>query len=188
MSGHHAPGTIGSRGNAEGGAGDLSYGKQQEVFCDLLEAHRGIVFKVARSYCRSPHDVEDVMQEIIGQMWRSFPDYDARRPFGTWAYRIALNVAISQYRNRSRRREVELKPDEVSARNSLDPVLGAIAREIFEVIERLDTWDRALMLLDLDGYRNPEIAEILGMTETNVATSLSRLRKRISQRFTNDNP
>ncbi len=167
----------------------MSYGKIQDDFCDLLEIHRGIVFKVARTYCRSPHDVEDVVQEIIGQMWRSFPNYDGRRPFATWAYRIALNVAISQYRNRRRRREVSLEVESMpeSVHRSLDPALGAIAREIFEVIERLDPWDRALMLLYLDGYRNHEIAEVLGITETNVGTSLSRLRKRISQRFTHGN-
>lgn len=155
----------------------------QDTFCDLLEAHRGIVLKVARTYCSSTHDVEDVVQEIVGQMWRSYPRYDARRPFPTWAYRIALNVAISMMRNRSRRREVSLVHDSVPEpmQKSLDPALAAAAGEIFEVIDRLDAFDRALMLLYLDGYRYQEIGEILGITEANVATSLSRLRKRISE-------
>jgi RNA polymerase sigma-70 factor (ECF subfamily) len=64
-------------------------------FAELLERHRGIVFKVATTYCRNPADREDVAQEIVTQLWRAFPKFDATRSFSTWVYRIALNVAIS---------------------------------------------------------------------------------------------
>ncbi len=158
---------------------------RQEEFCGLLEAHRKIVIKVARAYCRTSHDVEDVVQEIVGQMWRSFPQYDGKRPFSTWAYRIALNVAISAMRSRLRHRsgslDQEAVPEPVS--HSQSPEMVAMMREVFEVIDRFDAWDRALILLYLDDFSHAEIAEILGISVTNVSTSLSRLRKRLAQRL-----
>ena len=69
--------------------------EQDAQFGELLERHRGIVFKVANTYCRDPHDRADLAQEIATQLWRSFPRYDGTRTFSTWMYRIALNVAIS---------------------------------------------------------------------------------------------
>jgi len=158
---------------------------RQEEFCDLLEAHRKIVIKVARAYCRSAHDVEDVVQDIVGQMWRSFDRYDPRRPFSTWAYRIALNVAISAMRTRRRHRSGSLQDDSVPEPvcDAGSPEQAAMVREVFDVIERLDSWDRALILLYLDDFTHAEIGEILGISVTNVSTSLSRLRKKIGQRF-----
>ncbi len=67
-------------------------------FRELLERHRRIVFKVAATYCRDPHDRADLAQEIAVQLWRAFPKYDGARAFSTWMYRVALNVAISHLR------------------------------------------------------------------------------------------
>lgn len=164
--------------------------ESQEAFCDLLETHRKIVIKVARAYCRSSHDVEDVVQEIIGQMWRSFPRYDGKRPFATWAYRIALNVAISAMRARLRHRAGSLDPESVPEPvcQSEAPEMAAMVREVFDVIDQFDAWDRALILLYLDDFSNAEIAEILGISVTNVSTSLSRLRKRLARKLESTNP
>jgi RNA polymerase sigma factor (sigma-70 family) len=81
-------------------------------FAELLERHRGIVFKVAATYCRNPADREDVAQEIVTQLWRAFPTYDAARTFSTWMYRIALNVAISFVRTNSVRARHTVALDE----------------------------------------------------------------------------
>ena len=71
-------------------------------FAALLDTHRGIVFKVANAYCRHPDDRQDLVQEIAAQLWRAYPGYDPARPFTTWMYRIALNVAISHVRSDAR--------------------------------------------------------------------------------------
>ena len=75
----------------------------QTRFAALLEQHRGIVFKVAATYCRHPEDRQDLAQEIAAQLWRAFSGYDPARLFSTWMYRIALNVAISHVRSTSGR-------------------------------------------------------------------------------------
>jgi RNA polymerase sigma-70 factor (ECF subfamily) len=167
-----------------------NFGERQEEFCDLLETHRKIVIKVARAYCRTAHDVEDVMQEIVGQMWRSFPQYDGKRPFSTWAYRIALNVAISAMRSRMRHRSGSLDHDSVPEPVShlQAPEMAAMVREVFDVIDQFDAWDRALILLYLDDFSHAEIAEILGISVTNVSTSLSRVRKRLARKLESTKP
>lgn len=71
-------------------------------FNALLQQHRGIVLKVATSYCWNPDDRAELAQDLTVQLWRAFPGYDAGRRFSTWMYRIALNVAISDLRGRSR--------------------------------------------------------------------------------------
>src|SRR5271157_712348 len=75
----------------------------QEQFQSLVDEHKKILYKVCNSYCRNPDDREDLAQEIMIQLWRSFGSFDERARFSTWMYRIALNVAISFYRRESTR-------------------------------------------------------------------------------------
>src|SRR5271155_1987706 len=70
----------------------------QEQFQSLVDEHRKILYKICNSYCRNRDDREDLAQEIVVQLWRSFKTYDGRCQFSTWMYRVALNVAISFYR------------------------------------------------------------------------------------------
>jgi len=152
----------------------------QERFRVLLERHRGIVLKVAHTYCRHAEDRRDLVQEIAAQAGKGYRGYDPARPFATWLYRIALNVAISQTRS-SRGREplafdeiAEPGHDEDTPRETDDGV-----RALYRCIERLDPLNRALMLLYLDERSQREIADILGLSETNVATKIARLKQRI---------
>ncbi|MBL9147129.1 MAG: sigma-70 family RNA polymerase sigma factor [Phycisphaerae bacterium] len=144
----------------------------RERFAALLERHRGIVGKVAFAYASTAHDRDDLTQEIATELWRSFPRYDDRRPFSTWAYRVALNVALS-YARRGRHRP---KPLEREPATAPQPEADPRIERLRVVMERLRPLDRALLALHLDDRSYAEIAEILGLTETNVATKLSRLK------------
>jgi len=75
----------------------------QESFQTLMEEHKKILYKVCNSYCKDRGAREDLAQEILVQLWRSFGHFDGRCRFSTWMYRIALNVAISFYRRESTR-------------------------------------------------------------------------------------
>ncbi len=154
---------------------------RQERFEALLQQHRGIVFKVASIYCRDAEEQRDLAQEIRAQAWRAYPRYDPSRSFSTWMYRIALNVAISY------RRSAEYRTRHVSSLDS--EVLESIpdprhepddrVRELYRVIGQLDDLNRALVLLYLEGRNYQEIAEVLGISETNVSTKLNRLKQRL---------
>jgi RNA polymerase sigma factor (sigma-70 family) len=167
----------------------MSEPSRQERFLTLLEEHKKILYKVASSYCRNDSrniarnsaDRQDLEQEIAAQLWRSFDRYDERQRFSTWMYRIALNVAISFYRSETRRARhtvaagdsiLEIAEDRGEAEDDN-------LRLLRSCIEQLDELDRALVVLYLDGNRYDTIAEILGITETNVGTKLGRIKQKL---------
>jgi RNA polymerase sigma-70 factor (ECF subfamily) len=155
----------------------------QARFEALLDRHSGIVRKVAATYCRHPEDQRDLIQQITEQLWGAFGLYDPDRPFSTWAYRVALNVAISHVRRAALRdRTVEsydAHDHEPVDAGTLSDDDDDRVRALYHVVERLGAFDRALLLLHLEGYRNAEVAAILGLSVSNVSTRLSRLRTQI---------
>lgn len=168
-------------------------------FAALLDAHRGIVFKVANTYCRHAEDRKDLAQEIAAQLWRAFPGYDPARPFSTWMYRIALNVAISHVRTTGgRARDVPLDDHHGNHHDAHDGLAvedGAARHEsdqriraLYAVIDRQAPLDRALLLLWLEERTQREIADVLGITESNVSTKLNRLKQRIREQLADADP
>jgi RNA polymerase sigma-70 factor (ECF subfamily) len=157
----------------------------QDRFLKLLDEHKKIVYKVASSYCRNPADRPDLEQEIVAQLWRSFGRYDEAYRFSTWMYRIALNVAISFYRAETRRSRGTVPAGdsllEIAAEGPGEP--DPNLQVLRGLIARLDELDRALLILYLDGNRHDTIAEILGISETNVGTKIGRIKQRLRRDF-----
>lgn len=171
----------------------------RQRFADLLDTHRGIVFKVANTYCRHPDDRQDLVQEIAAQLWRAWPGYDPERTFSTWMYRIALNVAISHVRSAGQRAphvpldasfdtthdpHPNLSVDDHSTAHEQDERIAAL----YAVIDRQPPLDRALLMLWLDERSQREIAEVLGLSESNVSTKLNRLKQRIREQLSGTDP
>lgn len=159
----------------------------QKRFLELLSRHDGIVAKVAHSYCWQKDDREELEQEIVTQLWRSFPRYNEAQPFSTWMYRVALNVAISWVRRHSlRRQRTDTLGDAVD--QLVDTSSGGTEDErvtfLRYFIAELDPLHRALMLLYLEAYSHREISSILGISESSVATKISRLKHRVRQQHT----
>jgi RNA polymerase sigma factor (sigma-70 family) len=153
----------------------------RDEFHDLLERHRKIVLKVASTYARESADRADLAQDIVTQCWRAFPDYDSTRVFSTWMYRIALNVAISFARRNEHRHRYTIAFEDAShdVASGSDPENDERVRALYRCIDALDPFNRALLILYLDERSQREIAEILGITETNVATKIGRLKERL---------
>lgn len=153
----------------------------RDAFLAAVEQHRKIVFKVVRTYCWTADDRDDLAQDILAQLWRAYPTYDATRPFSTWMYRVALNVAISWLRQHATRGvTVPFDPEAHDvATAGLDPVTAARAAALTAAIHALEPLDRALVLLYLDDHGHRDIAAVLGLSETNVATRLHRLKRRL---------
>lgn len=157
--------------------------QRKQEFEALLQSHQGIVFKVANTYCWHAEDRTDLVQEIIAQLWHAWPRYDPNRTFTTWMYRIALNVAISYVRKEVRHRQVSVPLDETvhdqAEGSAHDAALEDRLRRLQGFIDRQAPLDRALMLLYLEEKSQREIAEILGITATNVSTKINRLKQKI---------
>jgi RNA polymerase sigma factor (sigma-70 family) len=159
---------------------------QRGQFEQLLHSHRGIVYKVAGSYSRTASDRDDLAQEICLQLWRAFPKYDSRRKFSTWMYRVALNVAISQLRRSPQSAAHSVEPlNDLHAETLADPIHRRAEMEVLMTfIARLEPLHRALILLYLDDHSYADMAAILGISETNVATKINRIKN--SLRSMND--
>jgi RNA polymerase sigma factor (sigma-70 family) len=160
----------------------------EEIFLRLVEQHRGIIGKVATGYSNTSADRKDLSQEILLQLWKAYPRYSPDRPFATWMYRIALNVAISILRRNTRPARQTIPLDEIE-RELADENAGTSPTEervavLQRIISTLEPLNRALVLLYLDDHSYRDIATILGITETNVATKLSRLKERLRQNLT----
>jgi RNA polymerase sigma factor (sigma-70 family) len=154
----------------------------QEHFQSRIEEHKKVLYKVCNSYCRDRDARDDLAQEIIIQLWQSFEKYDESRRFSTWMYRIALNVAISFYRREKTRTRYVISDEEhlLEAANESESQSDEI-RVLYEFIDGLDSLNKALVLLYLDGNNYQEIAEIVGISETNVATKISKLKSKMKQ-------
>ncbi|RCR67902.1 RNA polymerase sigma factor [Larkinella punicea] len=155
-------------------------------FLAVLQANKGIIYKVANSYCVDAEDRKDLVQEIIVQLWKSFDRYTDQFQYSTWIYRIALNVAISFYRKESRRQQIA-QPLSDGIIHFVDTPAGDEQEERIGVLQQFITelkeLDKALMLLYLDEKSHKEIAEIMGLSETNVATKIGRIKTVLKQKF-----
>jgi RNA polymerase sigma factor (sigma-70 family) len=158
---------------------------EQDRFLALLEEHKRILYKVANAYCRNRLDRPDLIQEIILELWRSFGRFDGRARFSTWMYRIAMNVAISAYRGERRRIRDALPLDELGLNlEAADRAMEGASDDIrllHQLIRGLDELSRALIVLLLDGYGHDEIAEIVGISTSNVATRLHRIKQKLQR-------
>src|SRR5450432_1783810 len=128
----------------------------KEIFVDLLEQHAGIIRKVALGYTNTFADRQDLTQEITFQLWRAYPRYSPDRPFATWMYRIALNVAISFLRRHSHpaRQTISIEEHEIEP---VDETAGRVEPDervalLQQVIASLPPLDRGLLLLYLDDH------------------------------------
>lgn len=155
----------------------------RQTFSELLQRHRGIVLKVAGTYARNEHDRADLAQEIAAQLWRAWPGFDPDQRFSTWMYRIALNVAITFVRGHVRREHMAVPFDEtlhdIDDSQATTPEAQAQIERLYRFIDTLEPLNRALLLLYLDDCSSREIAEVLGISESNVTTRISRLKQRI---------
>jgi len=159
--------------------------KQKQFFQEIIEQYKGILFKVACAYCPNEDDRQDLIQEIMIQTWQSIHKYNDQYKISTWLYRISLNVAISFYRKSSTRAKkytalneqlVEIPDEDKSESERRLNLLEQFISELKEI-------DKALMILYLEDKSHTEIAEILGMSVSNVGTKIGRLKNKLKSQF-----
>lgn len=162
--------------------------RDAQTFLQVIEEHKAIIYKVANSYCRNGDSREDLVQEIILQLWLSFARYDGQFKLSTWMYRIALNVSISFYRKEYRRNSINqpLPGEILHLQEDSSPLREEVAK-LYRFIRELKEMDRAVMLLYLEGNSQQEIADVLGLTVTNISTKVFRIRQQLKKEFSNLN-
>ena len=159
---------------------------KRDIFLSILENHKGIIYKIANSYCQDDNDRKDLAQEIIIQLWLSFDSYDSTFKYSTWIYRIAINTSISSYRKTKTRAKSTLEYSEILKTSNYEnaPFEDDLNIELLQkFIRELKEIDKALILLYLDGLNQKEIYKITGITPTNISTKINRIKKALTQKF-----
>ena len=160
----------------------------KDKFIKVIEKNQTIINRICYGYANNTEDRLDLKQEILVQLWKSYPRFNHNSQISTWIYRIALNTAISNFRKSKRiLSETELtndlyQIDEDDNHSEIDENLT----KLYQLIYKLNKLERAIMLLYLEDLSYKEIAEVTGISETNVATKINRIKSKLKIQY-NDN-
>ena len=157
----------------------MKLGGADQEFLELLNRYQLVLRRVCRMYANRPEDREDLFQETVYQLWRSYPSFRGGSLPGTWVYRVALNTAISALRRKTKAEKHALAASEQGA--SLDQNARPAGRMdlLYDLIRRLNHVERALILLYLEDLSYKELASILGLSESNVGVKLNRIKAKL---------
>lgn len=155
----------------------------EQEFVQKVTESQGIVHKVCGMYCDNEEDKKDLFQEILIQLWKSYPSFRGEAKFSSWMYRVSLNVAISDLRKSKTKKEDTTLPDsfdslsEENNEQSLSLEKGLLS----EAIQQLNEIEKGIMMLYLEDTPNDEIAEIIGITQNNVRVKMNRIRNKLKE-------
>lgn len=158
---------------------------RKEDFTKAILEHQGLLYKTSLLYTDNPQDREDLYQEIIYQLWKSFDSFNAFSKLSTWMYRVALNTAIYQLK-KSKRTIVTTAIDPYANQIAeyKDPADEQNLKLIYNQIQKLNLLEKGIILLYLEGKSHEEISEIIGLSKSNVGTRISRIKEKLKTQLT----
>lgn len=152
---------------------------EEKRFVNLINKHQGLIHKVCIMYENDPEVRNDLFQEIVLQLWRSFPSFRGEAKITTWMYRIALNTAISGFRKGTRKIKTEdLKDAHFNISEAGDNAEENLQR-LQLAIRQLNEIDRAMIMMALEEVPYEEIAETIGISQNNVRVRMNRIREKL---------
>ena len=158
----------------------MAHERAHRHFLELIHSHQSIIHKICFVYCKNKADQEDLQQEIILQLWKSFPSFLENAAFSTWMYRVALNTAINQTRRPGLLLDTSSSP-EIPYDPSDSYHLSEEIQILYRAISRLQKVEKAIILLWLEEKSYDEIAETIGITVKNVSVRLVRIRTKLAE-------
>ena len=157
--------------------------RMEKAFTELINSNRAVIFKVCNLYCHDYENRRDLFQEVVLQLWKSYPGFRKESANSTWIYRVALNTAISNFRKESKKQERKTLtlsefeiPDMPGARDEKEN-----RSALHLAIDKLTEIEKAIILLYLDEKSYDEISEIIGISNSNVGVRLNRIKNKLSQ-------
>ena len=152
-------------------------------FIVRITDNQGAIYKVCNVYANSREDREDLRQEIILQLWKSYPGFQGKSKFGTWMYRIAFNTAITNIRRSKKHPIVEAlsgAEQSIPDREDID-YMNDDTNGLFKAIAKLKDVEKAIVMLYLEKKSYKEIGEIVGISEKNVSVKLVRSKDKLKK-------
>ena len=150
----------------------------EKEFIYLVKSYERVIYKVCYLYASSYASIEDLYQEVLVNLWKGFPHFRGESKLSTWVYRIALNTCITFLRKESRMPQLVQLTAQMDRIEESDDTKEML-RRLYDLIARLNPLDKSLILLYLEDRSYEEMAEITGLTATNVATKLSRIKEKM---------
>ena len=155
----------------------------EKEFLQIIQKNQGIVHKVCNIYCDTEEDRHDLFQEIVAQLWRSFPTFRKESKVSTWMYRVALNTAITTFKKSKRR------PDQTCLTfenfqiedETYDAEVEEQIKSLHKAVNHLTGVEKSIVLLFLENKKYEEIAEITGITQNYVRVKMNRIKKKLKK-------
>lgn len=153
---------------------------REDEFIHLIQQNQGLIYKITTIYTRDREEQKDLYQEIVYQTWKSFDQFKKASKPSTWLYRVGMNTAITTL-NRTKKRVACLPLDglDLDFADDLDSGLEERLKALYAEIRKLGLLDRGVVFLFLEGKSHDEIAEIVGISSSNVGTRLSRIKDKL---------
>jgi len=152
----------------------------KEKFIELINQHKGILHKICNIYFNLDPDKEDYYQEILIRLWKSYPSFKNQSEFSTWLYRVALNTAIDVIRKQNLSpKHTELSKVEYNIPENEGSVDSDKKEALYKAINHLSHVEKAIILLYLEDYNYKEIAEIIGISESNTGVKINRIKNQL---------
>lgn len=156
-------------------------------FVNLLEENQNILHKICKLYASDMESHKDLFQEMVIQLWKAYPTFKGDAKFTTWAYRVALNTAISLFR--SRKRKISTVDWDNSLQNikydEYDPTQEERLNQMYAAVRQLNDIEKALIYMYLEEKDYTEIAETLGISEVNARVKMNRIKTKLRNILTN---
>jgi len=154
--------------------------QKQNEFIEIIKQNEGIIFKVTLVYSSNKEEQKDLYQEIVYQLWKSFDSFRNESKMSTWLYRIALNTSITHLKNEKRNgNRVSIDKILLNMSDQNDTLIEERVKVLYDHIKELNTIEKGIILLYLEGKNYDDISIITGFSTTNVGTRLARIKQKL---------
>ncbi|MNX56455.1 ECF RNA polymerase sigma factor SigH [compost metagenome] len=155
--------------------------KEQE-FLNRIDSHKGILYKVSKMYMDNSDDQQDLFQEIVCQLWKSYESFRNESQFSTWMYRVAVNTAIVFLKKEKRKVDkYEIPSENVKDDEGDSHIKESQLDHFYKAVQKLEKIDKAIIFYQLEGFSHKEIGENLGISEGNARVKLNRAKEKLKE-------
>lgn len=150
----------------------------QNTFMNEIQENEAIIHKVIGLYVDMEEDKRDLYQEVLLQAWKSYPNFNRASKFSTWLYRVSLNTVFSFNKKENKNATQEIKEKNIPIVKPKEDY-----EILYAIVKKLNKVDRMIMSLHLDGYKNKEIAEIIGINQNHLNVKIHRIKENVISSF-----
>ncbi|RUT69727.1 RNA polymerase sigma factor [Flavobacterium cupreum] len=155
---------------------------KEKEFLNRIESHKGILYKVSKMYMNNHDDQQDLFQEIVCQLWKSYESFRNESQFSTWMYRVAVNTAIVFLKKEKRKVDkYEIASENIREDEGDSHIKESQIDHFYKAVQKLGKIDKAIIFYQLEGFSHKEIGDNLGISEGNARVKLNRAKEKLKE-------